>query len=109
MSKPITQNLDLLQAARCEDLKYTEIKDLTVLNQFEKDIINKIKMPGAHLIQGARGVGKSQLLRIAEIELDETFHQDKKLSVYINFKTSPLLEGVNINDKNLLDYILDFI
>ena len=100
MSKPITQNLDLLQAARCEDLKYTEIKDLTVLNQFEKDIINKIKMPGAHLIQGARGVGKSQLLRIAEIELDETFHQDKKLSVYINFKTSPLLEGVNINDKN---------
>lgn len=94
------QEPDFLQAARCEDLKYNEIKDLTVLNLFEKEIINKLKMPGAHLIQGARGVGKSQLLRIVEIELDESYNNDKKLAVYINFKTSPLLEGVNINDKN---------
>ncbi len=52
------------------------------------------------MLQGARGVGKSQLLRQAEIELDQNFANGKKLSVYINFKTSPLLEGVSINDKS---------
>jgi len=100
MSNEKLQELDLLQAARCEDLKYDEIKDLTVLSQYERDIVDKLKMPGAHLLQGARGVGKSMLLRQAEIELDDEFVAVRKLSVYINFKTSPLLEGVNINDKN---------
>lgn len=100
MSIDSNKDLDLLQAARCEDLKYDEIKDLTVLSNYEREIVDKLKMPGAHLLQGARGVGKSQLLRQAEIELDEKFISDKKLSVYINFKTSPLLEGVSINDKN---------
>lgn len=100
MSTEINKDLDLLQAARCEDLKYDEIKDLTVLSNYEREIVDKLKMPGAHLLQGARGVGKSQLLRQAEIELDESFTSNKKLSVYINFKTSPLLEGVSINDKS---------
>ncbi|HCZ34696.1 MAG TPA: zinc ribbon domain-containing protein [Cytophagales bacterium] len=100
MSTENNRDLDLLQAARCEDLKYDEIKDLTVLSNYEREIVDKLKMPGAHLLQGARGVGKSQLLRQAEIELDQNFANGKKLSVYINFKTSPLLEGVSINDKS---------
>lgn len=100
MGTDTNKDLDLLQAARCEDLKYDEIRDLTVLSSFEREIVDKLKMPGAHLLQGARGVGKSQLLRQAEIELDQSFVIEKKLSIYINFKTSPLLEGVSINDKS---------
>lgn len=100
MSTEIPQELDLLQAARCEDLKYTEIKDLTVLSSYERAVVDKLKLSGAHLLQGARGVGKSQLLRQAEIEMNDEFSNAKKLSVYINFKTSPLLEGVSINDKD---------
>lgn len=100
MSSDSTKDLDLLQAARCEDLKYDEIKGLTVLSSYERDIVDKLKMPGAHLLQGARGVGKSQLLRQTEIEIDESFKTSKKISIYINFKTSPLLEGISINDKN---------
>lgn len=95
-----TKELELLQAARCEDLKYNEIKDLTIINKYERSIVDKLKLAGAHLLQGARGVGKSQLLRQAEIEMDDEFSTGKKLSVYINFKTSPLLEGVSINDKD---------
>lgn len=94
------QDLDLLQAARCEDLKYNQLSQLTVLSNNERQIVDKLKLGGAHLLQGARGVGKSQLLRQAEIELDQSFAVDKRLSVYINFKTSPLLEGVTINDKS---------
>ena len=96
----MTKEMDLLHAARCEDLKYTEIKDITVISDYERPIVDKLKLSGAHLLQGARGVGKSQLLRQAEIELDDSFTEDKKLSVYINFKTSPLLEGVRISDKD---------
>ena len=94
------QDTELLQAARCEDLRYEEIKDLTVLSSFERDIVDKLKLPGAHLLQGARGVGKSMLLRQAEIELDQGFIPSRKMSVYINFKTSPLFEGISINDKD---------
>ncbi len=100
MSTDTTQEMDLLQAARCEDLKYNEIKDLTVLSSYERGVVDKLKLSGSHLLQGARGVGKSQLLRQAEIEMDDEFTVAKKLSVYINFKTSPLLEGVSINDKD---------
>ena len=100
MSTDTTQEMDLLQAARCEDLKYSEIKDLTVLSNYERAVVDKLKISGAHLLQGARGVGKSQLLRQAEIEMDDEFSNEKKLSVYISFKTSPLLEGVSINDKD---------
>jgi hypothetical protein len=100
MAVESTKELELLQAARCEDLKYNEIKDLTVISKYERSIVDKLKLAGAHLLQGARGVGKSQLLRQAEIEMNEEFATEKKLSVYINFKTSPLLEGVSINDKD---------
>jgi hypothetical protein len=91
---------ELLQAARCEDLKYDEIKDLTVLGDFERTIVDRLKQAGSHLLQGARGVGKSMLMRQAEIEMDESYSESKVLGVYINFKTSPLLEGVKINDKD---------
>jgi hypothetical protein len=91
---------ELLQAARCEDLKYEEIKDLTVLGEFEKGIVDRLKQAGSHLLQGARGVGKSMLMRQAEIEMDESFSQKRDFSVYINFKTSPLLEGVKIGDRD---------
>ena len=91
---------ELLQAARCEDLKYDEIKDLTVLGDFERTIVDRLKQAGSHLLQGARGVGKSMLMRQAEIEMDEGYSESRVLGVYINFKTSPLLEGVKISDKD---------
>jgi predicted AAA+ superfamily ATPase len=64
---------DLLQTARCEDLLYEEIGKVSVLGEFERQIIDSLKGSGANLLEGARGVGKSMLLRMAEIELDENF------------------------------------
>lgn len=40
------------------------------------------------------------LLRMAEIELDSNFATDKKLGVYVNFKTSTLLEGVKADERD---------
>jgi len=91
---------DLLQTARCEDLLYEDIKRVSVLGDFERRVIDSLKGSGANLLEGARGVGKSMLLRMAEIELDLTFPKDKKLGVYVNFKTSTLLEGVKADERD---------
>lgn len=91
---------DLLQTARCEDLLYNQIRDVSVLGDFERRVIDSLKGNGANLLEGARGVGKSMLLRMAEIELDNSFQTDRKLGVYVNFKTSTLLEGVKADERD---------
>ncbi|MBY0201677.1 MULTISPECIES: zinc ribbon domain-containing protein [Paenibacillus] len=94
------QEDDLLQAARMEDLVYDQISDLTVLGGFERKIVDTLKQSGAHLLMGARGVGKSMLLKQAEIELDKDFTASRKLAVYVTFKTSTILEGVKAEERD---------
>ncbi|HBL05809.1 MAG TPA: zinc ribbon domain-containing protein, partial [Clostridium sp.] len=94
------KDLDLLQAARCEDLEYSQIQELTVLGYSERKMVDTLKQSGAHLLQGARGIGKSMLLRQAETEMDSEFHDNGKLAVYVSFKTSTLLEGVKAEQKD---------
>lgn len=95
-----TKDFDLLHAARTEDLEDSQISDLAVLGNTEQEIVGKLKYSGSHLLQGARGIGKSMLLRKAEAELDREFENDRILAVYVNFKTSTLLEGVKADNKN---------
>jgi hypothetical protein len=71
-----------------------------VTGAFERRILDSLKGNGANLVEGARGVGKSMLLRMAELELDGEFAAQKKLGVYVNFKTSALLEGVKADEKD---------
>jgi hypothetical protein len=96
----VSDTEDLLQTARCEDLLYEQISNVSVLGDFERRIIASLKGSGANLLEGARGVGKSMLLRMAEIELDNDFSKDRKLGVYVNFKTSTLLEGVKADERD---------
>jgi hypothetical protein len=94
------KDFDLLHAARTEDLDDSQITSLAVLGTLEKEIIGKLKYSGSHLLQGARGVGKSMLLKEAEAELDREFKEERSLAVYVNFKTSTLLEGVKADNKS---------
>jgi hypothetical protein len=81
-------------------LQSSEVKQLSVLTEFEQAMLSSLKGPGAHLLQGARGVGKTTLLRCAEIELDSEFTVTRVLGIYINFKTSTLLEGISAGQKS---------
>lgn len=91
---------DYLEAARSEDLKPQEVLSLSVVTESERRILDSLKSTGAHLLQGARGVGKTTLLRYAEIELDSDFKKNRILPVYVNFKTSTLLEGIDAGQKS---------
>jgi hypothetical protein len=99
MTDEITKT-EYLEAARSEDLKLSEVKALSVVTEFERSVLDSLKGTGAHLLQGARGVGKTTLLRYAEIELDSEFKNSRILGVYINFKTSTLLEGITAGQKS---------
>ncbi|EKD28546.1 MAG: hypothetical protein ACD_79C00280G0002 [uncultured bacterium] len=95
-----SKDFELLHAARTEDLEDSQISLLAVLGDAEKEIVEKLKFSGSHLLQGARGIGKSMLLRETEAELEAEFHVSKILGVYVNFKTSTLLEGVKADNKD---------
>ncbi len=94
------KDFDLIHAARTEDLEDSQISELAVIGKTEAEVISKLKFSGAHLLQGARGIGKSMLLRETEAELDRDFKNDRFLAVYVSFKTSTLLEGVKADNKN---------
>lgn len=86
MSNINTDDFNFLQVTRSEDLNYNEIKELSVLGKEEEEIITKLSQSGAHLLQGARGVGKTMLLKMAEIRMDNNFNTNKVLSVEIMYK-----------------------
>lgn len=93
MTDNIRQYENLIDLARAED--FTD--DDQFLNCFteterKRDLIERLKGPGAHLLEGPRGVGKSSLLKKAELELDESYTDSKILAVYVNFKASLLVE-----------------
>lgn len=93
------KDFDLIHAARTEDLEDSQISELAVIGKTEAEVISKLKFSGAHLLQGARGIGKSMLLRETEAELDRDFKNDRFLAVYVSFKTSTLLEGLKPTTK----------
>ncbi|KZS46453.1 hypothetical protein AWU65_11270 [Paenibacillus glucanolyticus] len=82
-----------LQQARTEDLTSEEIIEYGCVSNNEQSILKLLCGPGCHLLEGSRGVGKSMLLRLAELSLDESFPVEKVVGVYVNFKTSILLEN----------------
>src|ERR1700722_14490324 len=45
-------------------------------------------------------MGKSMLLRSAELEMDSEFAKTRQLAVYVTFKTSTLLEGVKAGERD---------
>ena len=74
---------------RAENLSESELRSWTVLTETERQIVRKLVGPGAKLISGPRGSGKSTLFKIAFFEL-----QDSKaaLPIYVNFSKALAIE-----------------
>lgn len=87
------EDKDLIELARAEDFTDEDFINCFTETDRERDIITKLKGPGAHLLEGPRGVGKSSLLKKAELELDDEFPHSKIVGVYVNFKASLLVES----------------
>ncbi|MER6514505.1 AAA family ATPase [Nonomuraea sp. NPDC001636] len=77
---------------RTEDLTLDEVGDYFVETEFDRRTINALKSKKTVVLQGARGVGKSFLLKVAQKELDEDFGASKTLAVYTTFNKAGLLQ-----------------
>ena len=77
---------------RTEELTNEQISELYVSTSYEQDIIDKLKAPSPVLLVGSRGVGKSFLFKVSEIQLLDDFSKLKILPVFLTFRKSSLLK-----------------
>ncbi|MEU0872185.1 ORC-CDC6 family AAA ATPase [Nocardia brasiliensis] len=76
---------------RTEDLTLDDIGNFYVETTFDRQTIDTLKGRKTVVLQGARGVGKSFLLRMAQKEINEDCSKSKTLAVYITFNKAGLL------------------
>lgn len=82
---------------RTEDIKSDLLLELFVETSKDREIINQLKSNSPVVLVGSRGVGKSFLLRMAELEQMTNFESERILPVYLTFNKSSLL---NTSEKN---------
>ncbi len=80
---------------RTEELTNSQIAELYVASEYEQSIIDKLKAPSPVLLIGSRGVGKSFLFRVSEIQLHQEFSEKKVLPVFLTFRKASLLKTSN--------------
>ncbi len=80
---------------RTEEIKLNKLSELFVEMSQDRATIEKLKSPSPVILVGSRGMGKSFLLRMAQIELDEEFNEKRVLPVYITFRRSSLVQTSN--------------
>ncbi|MGW6221744.1 ORC-CDC6 family AAA ATPase [Streptomyces olivaceus] len=77
---------------RTEDLTLEDVGKYFVETEFDRQTIDVLKSKKTVVLQGARGVGKSFLLKVAQKEMDENFASSKTLAVYVTFNKAGLLQ-----------------
>ena len=64
---------------RTEDIKPEHILELYVETTQDKKTVELLKSASPVVLEGSRGTGKSFLLRVAEVQLAESFNQEHVL------------------------------
>ncbi len=75
---------------RTESIKPEEIKKLSVINDQDNALIKNLLLPDPCLLEGSRGTGKSFILRLAELEINDNFPYC--VCVYMSFNISSLID-----------------
>jgi ABC-type molybdenum transport system ATPase subunit/photorepair protein PhrA len=92
-------NLASVFEERAEFLSRADLKQWTQITPNNRQVLSKLKGPGAKLLTGPRGSGKSTLLRAAFFDLIES---DAVLPVYVNYARSLALEPLFHHNANAL-------
>lgn len=69
-----------------------QISELFVSSDYEQDIVDKLKAPSPVLLIGSRGIGKSFLFKVSEIQLLREFSEKKILPVPLTFRKASLVK-----------------
>ena len=74
---------------RTESIKQTDILNLSVVNAADRKILDALKSNEPCLLEGSRGTGKSFLMRVAELELEN--ENSSNVTVFVPFNMSSLI------------------
>ena len=74
---------------RTESIKTSKIQELSVVNSSDLNIIKALKSSEPCLLEGSRGTGKSFLMKVAELEIEE--NSKSYVSVFVSFNKSSLI------------------
>ena len=77
---------------RTEELTKEQISDFFVSSDYEQAVIDKLKAPSPVLLVGSRGVGKSFLFKVCEIQLLNDFERLRILPVSLTFRKASLVK-----------------
>lgn len=80
---------------RTEELQPAQVVEFYVESEDEQVIIDKLKAPSPILLIGSRGVGKSFLFKMAEIQMLNEFDKKRVLPVSLTFRKASLLKSSN--------------
>ena len=80
---------------RTEEMTNELIEEVSVLNTYERDIINKLKSSTPVLLVGERGVGKSFLFKMTQIQMIREFECQRVVPVMVTFRRASLLKSGN--------------
>lgn len=78
---------------RTESIRLEKISELSVTNASDRIIINALKSSEPCLLEGARGTGKSFLMRMAEQEIEKS--DDSAICIFISFSQSSLIDTID--------------
>lgn len=73
---------------RTEELEDSQLKELYVETENDNDILNRLKSQSPVLLVGSRGMGKSFLFKISQMQLLENFQKDRIFPVFLTFRSA---------------------
>ena len=77
---------------RTEELTPSQISEYFVSSEYEQEIIDKLKAPSPVLLIGSRGVGKSFLFKVSELQMLQEYEHEKVLPVSLTFRKASLIK-----------------
>ena len=77
---------------RTEELTNDQIAEFYVASEYEQLIVDKLKAPSPVLLIGSRGVGKSFLFKVSEIQLLQDFADRRVLPISLTFRRASLIK-----------------
>lgn len=91
---------------RTESLNDNTIKDYFISRNDGK--IVRLLDSEQYIFEGSRGIGKTMLMRFAEIQAKKDFNKESVLAVWISFEESLNLERISIIDSKAADPFLQW-
>ena len=80
---------------RTEELEEDQLKELYVESEDDKKILKSLKSQSPVLLVGSRGMGKSFLFKISQMQLLENFEKDRIFPVFLTFRSASLVQTGN--------------